>query len=53
MIAVLLSGGKATRLEKTGRFLAKPLIPIGAEPIINHIVDKLLEIEEIEDIMNS
>lgn len=42
MIAVLLAGGKGTRLGKTGRFIPKPLIPIGDQPVINQIVNKLL-----------
>jgi len=42
MIAVLLAGGKGTRLGNTGRFLPKPLIHVGAEPVINYLVEKLL-----------
>jgi NDP-sugar pyrophosphorylase family protein len=50
MIALLLAGGKGTRLGETGRFFPKPLIPLVGEPIINHIVDKLLAIREISTI---
>ena len=50
MIAVLLAGGKGIRLGKTTRFVPKPLIHIGAVPVINHLVDKLEALPEIEKI---
>src|SRR5262245_40229747 len=47
--AVILAGGKATRLGSAGRLLPKPLIYIFDTPVINRLVDKLLacEIERI------
>ncbi|MBN2355148.1 NTP transferase domain-containing protein, partial [candidate division KSB1 bacterium] len=50
MIAVILAGGKGTRLGETGRYFPKPLIPIGAEPVINHLVDKISLLPGIEKI---
>ena len=50
MIALLLAGGKGTRLRQTGRYYPKPLIPIGAEPVINHLIDKLAHLNEVERI---
>lgn len=50
MIAVLLAGGKGTRLGKTGQFLPKPLIHIGDEPVINSLVKKLQALPEIKTI---
>lgn len=49
MIAILLAGGKGERLRqsgKTGRFIPKPLIPIGTEPVINQIVNHLLRLSD-------
>jgi NDP-sugar pyrophosphorylase family protein len=50
MIAVLLAGGKASRLGRPARHYLKPLFPIGVQPVMNHIIDKLLRIPEITDI---
>ena len=44
-IAVILAGGKGTRLGPPHRFLPKPLINIGLEPAINHVVDKFLQLQ--------
>ena len=43
-IAILLSGGKGSRLGKLTRDLPKPLIHIGDEPVINKVVDKFLRV---------
>ena len=40
---VIMSGGKGTRLEPFTKILPKPLIPIRAKPVIEHIIDKFLE----------
>lgn len=37
---VIMAGGKGTRLDPFTRVLPKPLIPIGNDPIIKHIMDR-------------
>jgi NDP-sugar pyrophosphorylase family protein len=39
--AVILAGGKGTRLYPITLEMPKPLIPVGKKPMINHIVDSL------------
>lgn len=41
--AVIMAGGKGTRLDPFTRILPKPLIPIGDKPILEIIMDKLAE----------
>ncbi|MBS7645405.1 nucleotidyltransferase family protein [Candidatus Bathyarchaeota archaeon] len=53
MIAVILAGGFAVRLHPITRDVAKPLLPIGGKPIIDHIVEKLMELEEVTRIIIS
>jgi len=36
---VIMAGGRGTRLEPFTRVLPKPLIPVGAKPVIDHIID--------------
>ena len=42
MKAVIMAGGKGTRLSPDTLILPKPLLPIGGEPIIVHIVRRLI-----------
>ena len=39
--AVIMAGGKGTRLAPFTKILPKPLIPINEKPVIEHIVDRL------------
>ena len=39
--AVIMAGGKGTRLDPFTRILPKPLIPIGDKPIVELIMDRL------------
>ena len=41
--AVIMAGGKGSRLDPFTRILPKPLIPIGDKPVIEIIIDKFLE----------
>lgn len=40
---VIMAGGKGTRLDPFTRILPKPLIPVGNQPVIEHIMDKFSE----------
>lgn len=40
--AVVMAGGKGTRLDPFTRILPKPLVPIGNTPVIGIIVDRLI-----------
>ncbi len=39
--ALILCGGKGTRLGERARNLPKPLIPVGGRPVLDHIMDAL------------
>lgn len=39
--AVVLAGGKGTRLEERTREIPKPLVPVGGRPIIEYLLDRL------------
>ncbi len=41
---VIMAGGKGTRLKPITNVLPKPLIPIGDKTILEHILDKFLEV---------
>lgn len=47
--AVILAGGKGTRLYPVTREIPKPLLPVNRKPIINYLVDLFLG-QEIKDI---
>jgi len=47
--AVILAGGKGTRLYPITKEIPKPLLPIRGKPIINHLVD-LFYLQGIKDI---
>jgi len=44
-VAILLAGGKGTRLRQSGRGRPKPLLTISDEPIINFLVRSLLKLD--------
>lgn len=41
---VIMAGGKGTRLKPITNVLPKPLIPIGKKPIVEHIIDRFIEV---------
>jgi glucose-1-phosphate thymidylyltransferase len=51
MKALVLAAGYATRLYPLTKDFPKPLLKVGNRPIIDYIVDKLEEIEEVGDII--
>lgn len=42
--AVIMAGGYGTRLEPFTKVLPKPLIPVHEKPIIEHIIDRFVEV---------
>ena len=43
MQAIILAGGKGTRLKQLTSEIPKPMIPIGGKPIIEHQINCLVE----------
>ena len=41
---VIMAGGKGTRLEPFTKILPKPLIPVHEKPIIEHIIDRFINV---------
>jgi glucose-1-phosphate thymidylyltransferase len=50
MKALLLAGGYATRLRPLTDAVAKPLLPVGGRPIVDWILDRLAELEDLDGI---
>ena len=50
MQALILAAGYATRLRPLTETIAKPLLPVGGRPMIEYIVDKIVEAPEVEAI---
>jgi len=53
MKAVILAGGFAKRMWPLTENQAKALLPVADKPIINHILEKLEETEDVKDIFIS
>jgi len=50
MKAIILAAGYATRLYPLTLETPKPLLEVGGKPIMNYIIEKLEEVDEIEEI---
>ena len=51
MKVIILAGGYATRLRHLTLDTSKPLLPVGGKPMIEWIIDKVNELENIEEIL--
>jgi len=45
MKAVIMAGGYATRLWPITKTKAKPLLPLGSKKIIDHVYEKVIDLE--------
>ena len=50
MKAIILAGGYATRLRPLTDDLSKCLLPIGGRPMVDWILDRVEEVEEIDEV---
>lgn len=50
MKAIILAAGYATRLYPLTKDKAKPLLEVGGRPILNHIMEKLEEVVEVDEV---
>ncbi|HZS24770.1 MAG TPA: nucleotidyltransferase family protein [Gaiellaceae bacterium] len=50
MKAIILAAGYATRLYPLTETIAKPLLPVGGRPMIDHLLERLREVEEVDAI---
>jgi glucose-1-phosphate thymidylyltransferase len=48
MKAVVLAAGYATRLYPLTETVAKPLLPVAGRPMIDHLLDRIREVDEID-----
>ena len=48
MKAIVLAAGYATRLRPLTENMAKPLLPVGGRPMLDYIVDKIAEVDEVD-----
>lgn len=53
MKAIILAGGFATRLMPLTKHIPKALLPVDGKPIIDFLVEKMPEVEEIDKIIVS
>ena len=51
MKAIILAGGFGKRLKDISKFTPKPLLPIAGKPNIDHLIDKIENIESVDKII--
>ena len=51
MKAIILAAGYATRLHPLTENQPKPLLAVGEKPIVEHILDKINQIQEVDEII--
>jgi glucose-1-phosphate thymidylyltransferase len=47
MKAIVLAAGYATRLYPLTKTVAKPLLPVGGRPMIDHLLDRIRSVDEV------
>ena len=50
MKAIILAAGYATRLYPLTQTVAKPLLPVAGRPMIDHLLDGIREVDEVDGI---
>lgn len=50
MKAIVLAAGYATRLYPLTETVAKPLLPVAGRPMIDHLLDRIREVDEVDGI---
>lgn len=50
MKAIILAGGYATRLQPLTEDLSKCLLPVGGKPMVDWILERIREVEEIDEV---
>ena len=50
MKALVLAAGYATRLYPLTETVAKPLLQVGGRPMIDHLLDRILEVDELDGV---
>ncbi len=50
MKAIVLAAGYATRLYPLTKTVAKPLLPVGGRPMIDHLLDRIREVDEVDGV---
>ena len=53
MICIILAGGYGKRLWPLTKDVAKPLLPIGDRVVLDYVMDKVLELDELDKIIVS
>jgi glucose-1-phosphate thymidylyltransferase len=48
MKAIVLAAGYATRLYPLTKAIAKPLLPVGGRPMLDHLLDRIRDVDEID-----
>lgn len=48
MKAIVLAAGYATRLYPLTKTVAKPLLPVAGRPMIDHLLDRVREVDEVD-----
>jgi glucose-1-phosphate thymidylyltransferase len=46
--AIVLAAGYATRLYPLTKTAPKPLLPVGGRPMLDHLLDRIREVEEVD-----
>ena len=51
MKVLILAAGYGTRLQEIAKDTPKALLPIGEKPIANHILDRIKDLDELNEII--